>query len=45
MYKRGNGCQVLLLLVRWEMRSEFSAAGSQCVIIFLIILIIQHLNV
>ena len=33
-----------LLLIRWEMKNWFSTAGSGCVLIFLIILVI-HLQI
>lgn len=43
-FRGENGCQVFLLLIRWEMKTWFPTAGSGCVLIFLIILVI-HLQI
>lgn len=43
-YKGENGCQVFLLLIRWKMKSS-PLLEVICVLIFLIILVIQHLKI
>lgn len=43
-YKGENGCQVLLLLISWEMQSS-PRLGVVCVLTFLILLLIPHLKI